>query len=177
MPAMEWRVHPRFPEYEISECGDVRRTVASRTRRAGHRPKGCINEDGYLAYYLTDARGDKVSVTAHRLVIEAFVGPSPSPAHEVTHEDGSRINCHRSNLRWATRQSNHADIQLHGTAPRGERNGRATIDEAMALRILGLRGQKKKSRIARDLGVAPSVVYHLLSGRTWQHLPRTGRAA
>jgi hypothetical protein len=35
-------------------------------------------------------------------VAEAFIGPQPSPRHQVAHYDGVRDNNHYSNLRWAT---------------------------------------------------------------------------
>src|SRR5690348_17361295 len=107
---MEWRECPRFPEFEISEWGDLRRVVACRTRRVGDKPRGFIDSDGYLRYVLRDPKdGTKASVQAHRLVAEAFIGPAPSPLHEIAHNNGSRICVHFSELRWALRVENHAD--------------------------------------------------------------------
>lgn len=37
------------------------------------------------------------------LVLEAFVGPPPSPEHYAQHIDGNFDNCRLENLRWAPR--------------------------------------------------------------------------
>ena len=58
----------------------------------------------------------------HRLVAKHFVGPQPSPKHEVAHNDGVKINCKSDNLRWATREENLSDKIAHGTDTRGEKS-------------------------------------------------------
>jgi len=126
---MEWRTCPNYPEFDVSEYGDVRRNIGNPTRRIGYRPKGHIDLDGYLTYSLRAADGRKTPVQAHTLVAEAFLPPKPTPKHEVAHGNGSRVFHHFTNLRWATRKENHSDIQIHLTAVKGTRNGRATITD------------------------------------------------
>jgi hypothetical protein len=58
---MEWRVCIDFPDYEVSECGDVRRATDSKTRKAGWRPRGFIDQDGYLKYALLDGSGESAA--------------------------------------------------------------------------------------------------------------------
>lgn len=51
---------------------------------------------------------------AHRLVLEAFVGPAPD-GHECCHLDGDPKNNRIENLYWGTRSENTIDSVSHGT--------------------------------------------------------------
>ena len=174
---MEWRACIGFPQYEVSECGDVRRAVRAATRQAGWRHRGYIDQDGYLQYTLENAAGEKQRVSAHNLVAAAFLGPQPSPEHEVAHNNGSRIHNHFSNLRWATRAENHADIQVHGSAVKGERNGRAKVteDDVRSIRteyreIKASRGRRRVGELDRKYGLDRSTIINIAKGKTWQHV-------
>jgi len=177
---MQWRPCARYPEFEISEWGDLRRVVQSRTRSVGDRPRGFIDADGYLRYTVHTADGRKTSELAHRLVAEAFIGPAPSVRHEVAHNNGSRICIHFSELRWALRIENHADMMVHDTSPAvGERNPRAKITEAdvRAIRreyreIKNSRGERKVAELDRKYGLHRATIIDIARGRTWKHVPQ-----
>lgn len=160
--AMEWRRCRQYPAYEVSECGDLRRGAA--------RLKGHINGDGYLSYSITNDHHHR-PVTAHYLVAVAFLEPPPGPGYEVAHENGSRIGSHFSNLRWATRKSNHADMQVHGTAPKGHRNGRAKLTAADITslkseyaRIKLDRTGERISDLAKRFGIHHATLCHHVRG-------------
>lgn len=125
---MEWRPIPNFPNYEISEYGDVRRTGhtvtyttktgVTRTIRFRPAPIKTKAAEGF---------GDHVGVTlirdgryhgcrVHRLVLEAFVGPPPFPGALGLHFDDNKLNNHVSNLRWGTYRDNWEDAQRNGIA-------------------------------------------------------------
>jgi hypothetical protein len=112
---VEWRRIPGFPEHEVSEHGDVRRLVASGRYPAGHVLAKKKHGRGYIIYSLNNK-----DVLAHRLVAFAFLGPAPSPKHEVAHEDGTRTNNDYRNLRWKLPVDNQADRKRHGTYMAGE---------------------------------------------------------
>lgn len=173
---MDWRTHPSFGRYEISECGDV--------RRGEKRLRGFIDHDGYLKYVLFDNDGNKRAIHAHRLVAETFIGPAPSPSHEVAHNNGSRVGNHYTYLRWATRAENDADTVVHGTARAGQRNGRAKITDADALDIRRIyRAIKDRqisgriSDLARAYDLHHATLIKIATGESWKHLPMPGRAA
>jgi len=174
---MEWRVCVGFPDYEVSECGDVRRAITSRARRKGWRLRGFIDGDGYVRYVLFNAGGQKQTVIAHRLVAEAFIGPAPSGAHEVAHNNGSRLSNHYTNLRWATRKENDADTVVHGTARVGINNGRAKLSEddirdirKMYHEIKNRERFGKISDLARQYGIHHATLVNIATGRSWVHL-------
>lgn len=181
--SMEWRSMPGHPTYEVSECGDVRRAVRSRTRAADWRLRGFINEDGYVTYALKEG-GTRTVVCAHRVVALAFIGPQPSEGHEIAHNNGSRLFNHYSNLRWATRKQNAADMQHHETAQKGEKNGRAKLstDDVRNIRaeyrqIKNRLSTKKVGDLAAEYGVHHGTLLDIAKGRSWRHIPLEDRMA
>jgi hypothetical protein len=108
-----WRKIPGFEQYEVSGLGRVRRDG---------RIRKFVLQRNYPYLTITLWRdGKEHRKSAHRLVLEAFVGPCP-PGHECAHGDGNPGNPRLTNLRWATPTENHADKKLHGTDNGGARN-------------------------------------------------------
>lgn len=179
--AMEWRVCPRFQDYEVSECGDVRRRTAARNRPLGFQLRGSITWQGYVAYSLAIGPHKTVTIPAYRLVAEAFLGPQPTPKHEVAHRNGSKVGAHWRDLRWATKTENNADMAMHGTWRNGQRNGNAKVTEEQVLQIRreywqikrGEQGRRDKvaQRLGAKYGLSQPAIHKMISGETWKHLP------
>lgn len=116
-----WLPIDGFP-YEVSDAGRVRRAPTSRYRNS--TPDGVLKPvpiaGGYLKVSLVD-RGRHRQELVHRLVAHAFLGPQPTPKHEVAHSDGTCTNNRATNLRWATHQENIDDRERHGRTSRGPR--------------------------------------------------------
>lgn len=55
--------------------------------------------------------------------------------------------------------------------PIGERNGRTKITEAIATSIID-NSTETQSQIAQRLGISPSLVSYILSGKRWGHVTR-----
>lgn len=128
--ASSWKVAAGFPDYEVSECGRVRRlTRGGRRYPAGYELTAKRHAKGYLLYSLT-LNGAARDILAHRLVALTWIGDAPSARHEVAHNDGSRINNHWRNLRWATPAENQADRKAHGTYVDGERAYSARLSDS-----------------------------------------------
>jgi len=174
----EWRLVAFAPDYEVSEFGDVRRVTGSRTRKAGHILKPHVCAQGYIKFKLVIA-GEKRILPGHRLVALAFIGEPPTASHEVAHNDGCRASNHFSNLRWATRKDNHADLQAHGTAVKGVRNGRAKLTEAQVRRMRAeywrIAWTPKHQfgvikRMRDKYGVSQSTFRNVVQGLSWRHV-------
>ena len=117
MSEIEWRPVPGWGDYyEVSNRGEVR--SLDRVTTAGQHLKGRIRtpnlrKDGYqmFAFYRGSARS---SITVHRLVMLAFVGPCPE-GQEVCHRNGVRHDNRLENLYYGTRSENNYDKRAHGT--------------------------------------------------------------
>ena len=90
-----WKVIYDFPNYEISNYGNVRNNTKI--------VKAVPNKHGYNVVVLCN--GIRKSVNIHRLVAAAFI-PNPDNKPCVDHIDGDRANNHADNLRWVTVKEN-----------------------------------------------------------------------
>lgn len=104
----EWRPAPGFSGlYSVSSTGRVR------SDRSGKILSPDTTRDGHLQVCLYRS-GVRNVRKVHRLVCEAFNGPSPSGEELVLHWDDNPGNNHRSNLRWGTVSDNWKDMVRNG---------------------------------------------------------------
>ncbi len=111
---------------------------------------------------------------AHRLVLEAFIGPCPE-GMECCHGDGDPTNNRLDNLRWDTHTSNLMDRVEHGTVPdnrkTGEENGssRFTENDIRQMRELRQEGLTQQA-IADIFDTAQPVVERIVNRKAWKHV-------
>jgi hypothetical protein len=111
--------------------------------------------------------GSAKKCSVHILVLEAFVGPRPSPDHEACHNNGIRSDARLSNLRWDTRAANKEDMRAHGTAPLGEKSSRAVLTAEF---VAWIRESRQSSlSLAPVLGVSSSAIRAVRIGQNWSH--------
>lgn len=167
---IEWRQIPGFAAYEVSECGVIRRRLRGKTRRLGHIPRGGIASK-YVVFKLMNDAGGKTCLGVHRLVLLAFVGPRPTPTHEVAHWNDVQHENDRWNLRYATLRENRDDtIRLRTFA--GARNGRAklTPEQVRQARAMYTGKHGEQSQIARQFGLSSQAMRSVLVGDHWKHV-------
>jgi len=161
--------------YEVSDMGRVRsldRMVRGRpgvTRRHVGRIRKPVFISGYPAYSLSVGGLSKTRF-AHRLVLEAFVGPCPD-GMEACHHNDVKADPRLANLRWDTRKSNAADMVRNGRAAAGQRNGASKLTEDDVREIRRLRSSGVKQRdVARLFGVSQGTVSFIALRQTWRHV-------
>lgn len=156
-----------WPEYEISTDGQVRRKMPARGATPGKVLKHSFHDFGYPIVEL-NRPGKRRRVEVHRLVAETFIGPPPTPLHQVAHFDGVCTNCSLHNLRWATPAENDADKERHGTVMLGEKNSQAklTKNQVIEIRLRRQSGELLTS-IASDFGVKFQQVSKIAHRQRW----------
>lgn len=161
----DWRPIPGFPGYSASRTG----LIMGRKGRVMSNKK--LDTDGYPCVSLWV--GDRYRCKCiHQVVALAWLGPKPSPRHEVAHRDGDRRNSAVANLRWATRKENMADMRGHGTIRCGERHHAAKLTEADVVAIRQrLVGGESRRNLASAYGVDYFAIAKIATGRRWKHLP------
>lgn len=141
----QWRTHPRFTDYEVSDFGRVRRRTAVKGSRPGRMKSPTLSTTGYL---IVNIEGKPRKI--HTLVLEAFVGPRPG-RQDGCHLDGDRTNNVLPNLRWASRSENMRHARLHGTDSRCERHPMAKLTMAQVQEI---RRRHAAGTLQRELAAA-----------------------
>lgn len=179
---MEWRAIKGFSNYEVSECGKVRR-ITHRYGKHGQRLTNkipyelaqCVGGNGYINYILSNDNGKLKNIKAHRVVAETFLGlPEAEIKIQVAHNDGSKTNNHFSNLRWATAKENMADKILHKTAICGEsvHTAKLTLNDVERIRAESpnIKRYGKNKYFSEKYGVSIGTIKSLLRGDTWRSL-------
>lgn len=150
-----WRTIPEFPEYQVSDRGEVRRVGAARGAKPGRllrsKPRP---ERGYRTVRLW-SRNREHPRYVHRLVLEAFVG-QPEPGQEARHLNGDGSDNRLENLAWGSSSENKLDILRHGrnrgANQKSCRNGHEYTAENTMRESGGARRCRacKRARLERD---------------------------
>lgn len=169
----KWKPCPNFARYEVSNFGRMRRAVdMARGYKAGGLIQPEADRAGYLRFSLIAVQGGKmVHRLAHRLVMEAFTGPPPSPKHVVNHRDGKKHNNYHENLEWTTHRGN----RLHACRVlgcRGERNGGGgKLKDAQVREIKeALRQGVMQKTLCAQYGVSSALISFINTGKVWAHV-------
>lgn len=115
----EWRSLDRFPNYEVSNDGRVRRRVAGSNKKIGDLLRCELNQNGYPHYRLLRSDGRHLNIRAHRLVALAFLAPPQPHQTMVLHWDDNELNVCDGNLRWGNSQDNSDDAKRNDRIARG----------------------------------------------------------
>jgi len=107
-----WKTVPDFPNYEVSNFGNVRSVDrvsernGSNARIKGKTLKAHKMNDGYMRVVLYSGKRDKhKNFPVHRLVASAFI-PNPDNLPCINHKDENRSNNCVDNLEWCTHKYN-----------------------------------------------------------------------
>lgn len=114
-------------------------------------------------------RDGKHHLVARLVCIEEY-GPPPTPEHEAAHSCGKKLCVAKRHLRWATREENCADKQIHGTMSRGEQHGMAILTEPQVREMLTLKNVETQTAIAKRFGVSLGTVNKIFTGKHWVHI-------
>lgn len=166
----EWRSVPDWP-YEVSNLGQVRRVPNGRRRPSGRALKPGIQR-GYEKVVLSDEPRRR-TYSVHQLVARAFIGPPPTPKHQINHLDGHKDNNRVQNLEWVTLSQNvlHAFRTGLKEPMRGSRHGVAKLTEENVAVIRRLKGKGLSgAKVAAWFGVHMQLVYLIWWGRIWKHV-------
>lgn len=131
-----WRTVPEWPQYEVSDLGNVRR--GSRTLKGSTCPKGYRSIVVYPG-----ARGPSGKLlphrwSVHRAVCRAFNGERDElkgKMLEVAHLNGNPSDNRAANLTWATHLENMSHRVAHGTQKFGDDHHLSKISGEQVLEI------------------------------------------
>lgn len=104
----EWRTIFDFPNYEVSNKGNIRSKKYNDSLghlRSSKKLKKQVNNCGYEYVILSSKEEKHKTLTVHRIVAKTFI-PNPEEKEDVNHIDGNKLNNNVNNLEWTTTQEN-----------------------------------------------------------------------
>ena len=165
----EWKRHPTWKRYEISNHGSVRRIKASRGTWIGKVLKPVLNtQTGYL---FVGMRPGPLPRPIHRLVLETFICFRPK-GKQARHLDGNKTNNRLDNLCWGTQKENEEDKARHGRRNHGSRHGLSKLTEIDVHSIIARYNPYvvTQQELADEYGISRTVISNILSGKAWTHV-------
>lgn len=169
---MVWKPIPDYPNYQVSNTGNVR--SLDHVDRYGRRKRGKILSpqfDGaknYLHVSLNNDFGEKVH-QVHRLVAEAFCERGPNDTC-VNHKDENKTNNNADNLEWCTHSYNctygsQADSRKGGKNPQSK----IPIESVIFIKKHHVRGDAEfgTTALAKKLGISTPHVSAIANGSRW----------
>ena len=158
------------PDYIVSSEGQVMSRKSGKLKML--KP---IPDSGGYPFVGIYFGGAKRLRPVHQLVAEAFLGPRPTPSHEVNHKNGVRLDNRDHNLEWVTKSGNqqHSLHVLGNKAkmPRGEAHHKAKFTVTDVREILQrCAAGETQTRVAADYGVRQQAVSEIVTGRNWAWL-------
>jgi hypothetical protein len=114
--------------------------------------------------------GVATSISVHKIVAEAFLGPRPL-GHEINHKDGNTCNNHWKNLAYVSPEDNMAHATSMGLILRGENHPHARLREidVWAMRTLRACGWSH-AKISKEFGIAENYAMQITSRKAWAHV-------
>jgi hypothetical protein len=152
-----------LPGYDGRYCIDTTGQVWTRAKGEWKRLKSSQTSRGYAS--ITPAKdGKHTTKLVHRLMCEAFYGPSPAGKDQVRHLDGNRQNNAVENLDWGTQEQNWTDRAAQG-AGMGSDHHSSRLCEEDAFKIRWSDASQRS--LAREYGVSQSTIWQIRAGQTW----------
>lgn len=154
---------------------------AASRRREPRVMTAALSHNGYRQVALCSPAG-RVNHRMSRLVLSAFAGPCPD-GMEACHANGVRTDDRVENLRWDTRQANHADMDAAGKRARGLTHGSRTkphrvrrgtsintakLNEGLVREIRASSSSRKE--LSERYGVSANQIKLIQTRRNWAHV-------
>ena len=182
-----WKPVRGFPDYLVSDSGQIKRIAAwfpgrigrnQYTRKSGHLLHPGLVTTGPHFQVRLHRKGRKVQKFVHRVVYESFHGPIPKHL-EVNHRDGNGLNNNLSNLELLTHSANVIDGYQRRISQPNWTWGKSKLnaDTVREIRIIASQhtfrpclhgGKVTQVTLAKQFGVDSSTINNILRRKTWK---------
>lgn len=157
-------------EYGVSPS-TITRIVNNPFAKDFFKLEPAINEDNHNQVQLCK-NNIKINKLCGVLVLEAFVGPRPSPEHDCCHGKRGSLDDSLDNVYWGTKsQNNGADKFRDGTLLFGEKNhwAKLTNEDVIEIRRLYMIGYTQ-TELAKMFNITKSAIWRIVHGINWKYL-------
>ena len=166
----EYRDITGFPNYQVSNMGNIRNIKRGKQKKPGHTTTGYLKVDLYK-------NSKRSTRKIHRLVADAFIPKDPTKT-DINHIDGNKKNNKVTNLERCTKSENmqhafkHNLVHLKGRKSSYGMLGKKNPNGGAQKRIRVIEtGKEYKSIVAcaRDLKLRDKSITDCLKGRQKSH--------
>lgn len=165
---IEWRICPDFPDYEVSNYGDIRRCkVCTRNRQSfkGKVLKPKIGKKGYYQYTLSKDKKFHY-LTAHKLVAITYIGLLLNKDFMIAHLDGNKSNNFVGNLKWVSNSENQLHRRVHEDFIPLKGHICLSVEEVKNIRKRFAKGEIQAD-LATEYGVTRGVINKVVNNVTY----------
>ena len=185
-----WKTIDDAPNYEISDHGNVRRSVQPKRGPYAKRPVpypiktyiqpkirggGKKRRSGGYEYVCLQGPTGEISRQVHRLVMHAFHGPSEL---QVNHINGIKTDNRLENLEYCTPSQNrwHAKNALDSyTYGEDHHNSKLNTAQVEAIHLL-VANNWTYEKIGKVVGCTGTNVSYIARGKAWSHKDPTPKS-
>lgn len=157
--------------YEVSNLGRVRSLHVSPLH--GYTSGHILKPGNVRGYRQINMRKDGKSRSGlvHRLVARAFIGPPPTPEHQVNHKDLNKSNNVPENLEWVTHVANILHAAPLIPRNKGEANhSKLTESDVKEIRRRYASGSITLNDLGDLYGVSGVTVHKIVRREKWKHV-------
>ncbi len=172
-----WKVIDEFPDYEVSNAGNIR---SLKGLKHEFTLNGCssvivlksaISKVGYKHVTLS-YRGNTKTKDIHRIVAQHFV-PNPDNKKEVNHINGNKLDNRACNLNWKTPSENHQHalaVGLRKDRGSGSVNAKLSENQVLEIRRLYQSGNFTYKQIGEMYNTHTNYIGLIIKRKRWAHL-------
>jgi hypothetical protein len=173
MTEERWRpvaIPPHDKHYEVSNLGRVRRSTPTSAGPAGRLKKlQWWDRPPKSLHVLLSSDGTRGFYKVAKVVALTWLGPQPSPEHEVNHKSGDHADNSVDNLEWLTGIENNAHATRMGLRAPWTRDRLPKLKADVIPAIRAATGTF--ASIGAQFGVSERSVRNVKSRKTWRHIP------
>lgn len=156
--------------YEISSCGNVRRSAREKPHD-GTYPKRPIKPVLINRYFRVALRGKKPrrGFSVHRLVATAFI-PNPENKPQINHKNCNKFDNRVENLEWCTAKENAEHARQNGKYFQGEKVhlSKLKVSDIVKIRKLYKTGNYYQRELAKMFGVTQGIITVIVNRKIWK---------
>ena len=163
MNTESWMPLVNYPDYAVSNCGNIKRLTDASGTAAGAVLQGALDKYGYRVVSLRN-EGAVKTLKIHRLVAEAFIGAIPADM-QVNHKNGVKLDNRVENLEIVTAGQNvrHSFRQLGRKPTTGSECGTTWLSDQQIrdirkLKKDGIRQVEIAARFGLSVGRTSAII-------------------
>jgi hypothetical protein len=154
--------------FEVSSDGRVRRVIRTHSNQKLGELKA--SSSGRYMRLAFSVEGKHRSFSVHRLALLAFRGPCPE-GMEGAHLNGNGKDNRIDNLAYVTHFDNEQHKRLHGTRPRGSKQGSSKLTEEQVIEIRRqIESGMSGGEMARRYNMTPATISWIRNRKGWTHV-------